>query len=187
MTITRASLIRRSAVAGGLVVGSALARVSLERASGATAAPPLDVNYSTPFRPGLGFAAPGGWSVSSDFLPDVVEPRHVGVSNREITITRTLDGIPDIRGMDADAALLLAFVEPLTPEHVTDSAHPLGQRLRFADLGHGLHDATPGVGTRYFAWYASDSVAVTVYLLVGVAPAPGWHAVEGVMNSMRLI
>lgn len=188
MGLTRSAALRRAGLAtAGVVTGSALARISLERAEGAYAAPPLEHYYTTPFRPGVSFAVPGSWQVVPDFLPDVREPRHVGISNRPITITKTLDGIPDIRGMSSDAALLVAFLDRRTPEHVLDGALRPTPRLRFGDLGHGAQDDTPGVGRRYFTWYADDQSTVTIYLLVGTNPASDWHAVEGVMNSMRVV
>jgi hypothetical protein len=104
-----------------------------------------------------------------------------------MTITKTLDGIPDIRDMPSDAALLLAFVDERTPEQVVDDALSPTPRLRFADLGEGTQDDTPGVGRRYFTWYADDQTTVSIYLLVGTDPASDWHAVEGVMNSMRVV
>jgi hypothetical protein len=90
MGLTRSAALRRAGLAtAGVVTGSALARISLERAEGAYAAPPLEHYYTTPFRPGVSFAVPGSWQVVPDFLPDVREPRHVGISNRPITITKT--------------------------------------------------------------------------------------------------
>jgi hypothetical protein len=188
MGLTRSAALRRVGMAtAGAVTGSALARISLERAGGAYAAPPLEHYYTTPFRPGVSFAVPESWNVAPDFLPDVREPRHVGISNRPITITKTLDGIPDIRDMPSDAALLVAFVAERTPEQVGEGALSPTPRLRFADLGEGTQDDTPGVGRRYFAWYMDDQTVLSIYLLVGTDPDPGWHAFEGVMNSMQVV
>jgi hypothetical protein len=115
------------------------------------------------------------WEVASDFLPDVLEPRHVGISNRPIAIKGTLDGIPDIRDMSSDAALLVAFIEERIPDHDVRDALPVTPHMRFADLGDANKDDTPGVGWRYTTWYADDRASVSIYLLVGTDPAYDWH------------
>ena len=181
MQLTRKALLRS---AGGLAAGGVVAGAGTQLATGGTDVA-LDRHWVTPFQPALSVSYPSSWHAYSGLMTEILDP-HLIVSSRPLLPLSEVDGLPDMREVPSDATLLVVTVQTLEPGADTSTAFPFAATMHFAHLGSGESDDTPGVARRYSTWYVSGSHCFSVYLLVGSDAGPGWQAVEGVVDSIRL-
>lgn len=145
----------------------------------------LDRSHTTSYEPRLTLDYPNTWHVYEGLIMDVVEPRHVVVSNRPLDPLGDVDGLPDMTEAPSDAAVLVIYSEYLLPNRDTSAAHRLSDGVQFGSLAEGLHDDTPGVGRRFFAWFADGSASHTFYLFRGDEEPSDWATMEDVVSSVR--
>lgn len=180
---SRRSFLKKSLVVASGVAAAGGAKVAL---SDAAAGARLDADFSTPYQPSLSFSHPSDWYVRTDLLPTVLDPRHVIVSNRNLPQLPTVDGQPNMAEVPADAVLVDIASTPLLADQDTTSAHDLSHGMRWSDFGEGVHDDTPHLRRRFYAWYATAEWSVAVMVFVGSEAAPGWERVAAIINSVRV-
>jgi hypothetical protein len=180
---SRRTFLKRSALLAGGVVG--VAGVDSVFSDAATAAK-LDASGVMQYPPGLAFGYPSEWFVRSDLLPTVIDPQHLIISNRDLPQLPTADGSPNMSYVPRDTVMIDISTTRLIPEQDTGPAIPLEEGIHWSDFGSGVHDDTPHLGRRFYAWYAGGggwSVAISV--LIGDEAEPGWERVAAVVGSLH--